>query len=279
MSTPKFTEGQEISFGVSDGSFHETGFLDGTTVTVVEARYGKSAPIDPKYIDPTKGAFPAKIVAKLVFSIAKQDGTTTTLKPQEYSTGIEWDGDNSKATVTSDGKKLIAKKGFTGFNKVTDFYHLLETAVNAGLPEDAFKGDVSIFDGLTFQLVSEPNPRARVAEGKEPKGKPFFALLIGATNGSLTAPTSGSGTQQPAEISIEPVVLEASVSALQTIMSTSGGSISRRDLASKVPPVADANKWDLATRVAVMNTLFEQPKLSQVAQAAGYKLNGDVVTA
>lgn len=276
MSTPTFNEGQEISFGINDGSFHDTGFLDGTTVKVVEARYGKATPIDPKYLDPKKGAFPAKIVGKFIFSITKQDGNVTTLKPQEYSTGIDWDGENSKATVTNDGKRLVAKKGFTGFNKVTDFYHLLETAVNAGVPEDLFKGDISVFDGLTFQIASEPNPRARVAEGKEPKAKPFFALLIGGTNASQAAPTTSTGT---ASVAIDPAIMDASVQALGAIMSTTNGSISRRDLAAAVPPVADANKWDLNTRVAVMNTLFEQSKLSQVAIAAGYKLNGDVVTA
>lgn len=275
MSNITYSEGQEISFGVSDGSFKETGFLDGATVTVVEARYGKSADVDPKYQDP-KNPIPPRIVAKFVFEIAKQDGTTTTLKPQEYSTGIQWDGEKATATVSPDGKRLIAKKGFTGFNKSTDFYHLLETAVNAGLPEDAFRGDISVFDTLKFQLISEPNPRARTRDGKEAKPKPFFALLL---NGSA-APTPASSTSSAQEaVNIDPNVLSAAVEALSSIVSESPtGSITRRDIAAKVPPVADRNKWDLSTRVAVMNALFEPNKLSQIASAAGLNMNGDTIT-
>lgn len=280
MSSHTFSEGQEISFGVNDGSFKETGFLDGATVKIVEARYGKSADVDPKYQDP-KNPIPSRIVGKFIFNILKQDGTTTTLKPQEYSTGIQWDGEKATATVTPDGKRLIAKKGFTGFSKVTDFYHLLETAVNAGFPEDGFKGDLSVFDGLTFQLVSEPNPRAKtLKDGKEPRSKPFFALLIGGSDVSTPAPSaSGSSTETVSSI-IDPAVLTAGVEALKAIVAESpNNTISRRDLAAKVPPVAERNKWDLSTRIAVMNALFEPNKLGQIATEAGLKLNGDVVTA
>lgn len=277
MSKPTYTEGQEISFGVNDGSFQETGFLDGATVKVVEARFGKSSEIDAKYQDPSN-PIPPRIVAKFIFNIAKQDGTVTTLKPQEYSTGIQWDGEKAYATVTPNGKKLIAKKGFTGFNKVTDFYHLLETAVNAGFPEDGFKGDISVFDGLTFQIASEPNPRARTSKtGKEPKGKPFFALLIGATNNAAQAPGK---TPVAESASIDANILDASIIALTTIVASSpNGTVTRRDIASKVPPIADSNKWDLNLRVGVMNALFEPNKLSQVASAAGLKMAGDTVTA
>lgn len=276
MSKPTFTEGQEISFGVNDGSFQESGFLDGATVKIVEARYGKSSPIDPKYVDPAN-PIPPRIVAKFIFSIQKQDGTTTTLKPQEYSTGIQWDGDKSTATVTPDGKRLVAKKGFAGFNKVTDFYHLLETAVNANFPEDGFKGDISVFDGLTFLLASEANPRARARkDGKEPGKKPFFALLIGPN--SSTTSTGGNG-KTAETVTVDPAIINAGVQALTSMVSASPtNSVTRRDIAAKVPPIADANKWDLTTRMAVMNALFELPKLSQVVAAAGLKLNGDTVT-
>jgi len=275
LSKPNFTEGQEISFSINDGSFQEAGFLDGTTVKIVEARYGKESDIDPQYKDPTK-SYASRIVAKFTYSITKQDGTTKVLKPQEYSTGITWDGENSTATVTPDGKRLVAKKGFNGFNKVTDFYHLLETSVNAGFPEDGFRGDLSVFDGLTFQLVSEPNPRARKQEGKEPRKKPFFAILIGSTG---TTSTSSAPSTGPAKETIDPAILEASVETLKNIVSESGNSISRRDIASKVPAYADANKWDLNKRIGVMNALFEPSKLAQIVEAAGLKLDGETVTA
>lgn len=281
MSSPTFSEGQEISFGVNDGSFKDTGFLDGATVKVIEARFGKSSEIDPKYQDP-KNPIPPRIVAKFIFSILKQDGTTTTLKPQEYSTGIQWDGDKSSATVTPDGKRLVAKKGFTGFSKLTDFYHLLETAVNAGFPEDGFKGDLSVFDGLTFQLASEPNPRARSnKDGKEPKPKPFFALLIGSTNTQSTSTTNVVSSDTSVVSSpIDSNVLSAGIETLKTIVTESpNNTISRRDLAAKVPSVLDRNKCDLVIRVGVMNALFEPNKLGQIASAAGLKLVGDMVTA
>lgn len=276
MSKPTYSEGQEISFSVNDGTFTEAGFLDGTTVKVVEARYGKSSEVDAKYQDPNN-PIPPRIVAKFILSIAKQDGTTVTLKPQEYSTGIQWDGEKATATVTPDGKRLIAKKGFNGFNKVTDFYHLLETAVNAGFPEDGFKGNLSVFDGLTFQMVSEPNPRARTKNGKEPKGKPFFGLLIGPTT-TMAPTTNGNGKVVAESASIDPNVLQASVEALTTIV-TERGSVSRRDVAALIPPIADRNRWDLNTRVGVMNALFEVSKLTQIVEKAGLKLNGDTVVA
>lgn len=280
MSKPNYTEGQEIAFGINDGSFQEAGFLDGTTVKVVEARYGKESDIDPQYKDPTK-AYASRIVAKFTFSIAKQDGTTKVLKPQEYSTGIAWDGDKSTATVTPDGKRLIAKKGFNGFNKVTDFYHLLETAVNAGFPEDGFKGDLSVFDNLEFQLSSEANPRARVKEGKEPRKKPFFALLIGSTNNASTSAPSGNGNGKAATESaqIDPAILEAGIQALTAIVAeATNNSVTRRDIAAKISPIADRNKWDLNKRVGVMNALFEPAKLASIVTAAGLKLTGETVT-
>lgn len=275
MSKPNYVEGQEISFGINDGSFQEQGFLDGTTVKVVEARYGKESDIDPQYKDPTK-SYAQRIVAKFKYSITKQDGSVKELKPQEYSTGITWDGEKSTATVTPDGKRLIAKKGFMGFHKSTDFYHLLETAVNAGFPEDGFRGDLSVFDGLTFQLVSEPNPRGKVTPGKEPRKKPFFGLLIGATNAATE--TGGNGKTEAAPVTIDPAILEAGVEALSAIVAE-GGSVSRRDIASKVPSIADRNKWDLNKRIGVMNALFEPAKLAQVVSVAGLKLNGDTVSA
>lgn len=277
MSKPNYTEGQEITFGLNDGTFQEAGFLDGATVKVVEARYGKESDIDPQYKDPNK-VFATRIVAKFTYSITKQDGTVKVIKPQEYSTGIHWDGENSTATVTPDGKKLIAKKGFNGFNKVTDFYHLLETAVNAGFPEDGFKGDLSVFDGLTFQLASEPNPRARTREGKEPRKKPFFALLIGNTSQSTSAP-SGSGKATSETVHIESAILEAGVQALTALVAeATNNSITRRDIAGKVPSIAERNKWDLNKRIGVMNALFEPTKLAYIVQAAGLKLNGETVT-
>ena len=274
MSKPNYTEGQEISFGINDGSFQEQGFLDGATVKVVEARFGKESDIDPQYADPTK-SYAKRIVAKIKYSITKQDGTIKEFKPQEYSTGITWDGEKSTATVTQDGKRLVAKKGFAGFHKSTDFYHLLETAVNAGFPEDGFRGDISVFDGLTFQLVSEPNPRGKVTVGKEPRKKPFFGLLIGT---AAVAPEVANGKAEAAQVDIDPAILAAGVEALSAIVSTSG-SVSRRDIAGKVPSIADANKWDLTKRIGVMNALFEPAKLAQVVSAAGLKLNGDTVTA
>lgn len=280
MSKPNYSEGQEISFSINDGSFQEAGFLDGATVKVVEARYGKESEIAPEYKDPSK-AYAARIVAKFTYSITKQDGSTKVIKPQEYSTGITWDGDKSTATVTPDGKRLIAKKGFTGFNKVTDFYHLLETAVNAGFPEDGFKGDLSVFDNLTFQLVSEPNPRGKTTPGKDPRKKPFFALLIGTTNASASTSASGNGSAKVAEsVTIDPSILEAGVQALTSIVAESTtNSVTRRDIAGKVPPIAERNKWDLNKRVGVMNALFEPAKLAYVVTAAGLKLNGDTVSA
>src|SRR4051812_35104395 len=168
MSEPKYDEGQEISFGLTD--FKEAGFLHGGTVRIIEARYGKLT-VPPQY-QPANNPIPDRIGAKFKMAVKKQDGTETVLeRAQEYSTGIPWDGDNSTATVSPDGKRLLAKKGFKGFSKNCDFYHLLETAKDSGFPEDGFRGDLSVFDGLIFQMVSEPNPRT-----KDGKPKPFFGL-------------------------------------------------------------------------------------------------------
>ena len=283
MSKPTFAEGQEISFGINDGSFQESGFLHGATVTIVEARYGRLS-IPAQYQDP-KNPIPDRIAAKLTFSLKKLDGTTKVFdKPQEYSTGIPWEGEDSTATVSADGKKLIAKKGFKGFSKQTDIYHLLETAVNAGFPEDTFRGDLSVFDGLTFQIVSEANPRARKnKEGKEPNPKPFFGLLLsppqsGSTQVSVA--TSMSGTKEVVTTSIDPNIIAAGIVALTTMVNdATTKSVTRRDVASKVPPIADNNKWDVGTRTGVMHALFDLPKLQVIAAAAGLKLNGETVSA
>lgn len=278
MSNPNYSEGQEISFGLNDGAFKEAGFLHGATVRIVEARYGKFE-IPAQYQDP-KNPIPAKIAAKFTLAIKKQDGSEKILKPQEYSTGIIWDGEDSTATVTPDGKKLVAKKGFKGFSKQTDFYHLLETAVNAGFPEDGFRGDLSVFDNLTFQMVSESNPRAGNAKaGKPAKEKPFFGLLVG---GGPVSSGEGSAPSQPAAASpaLSPEIVAAGIAALTTMVNESPTkSIQRREVASKVPPIADANKWDSGTRVAVMQALFNSQSLGVIASTAGLKVSGDTVSA
>lgn len=278
MSTPTFKEGQEVSFGLNDGTFTDKGFLDGQIVRVVEARYGKMD-IPAQYQDP-KNPYPPRIAAKLIFSIKKQDGTEKVLKAQEYSTGIQWDGEDSTATVSADGKRLVAKKGFKGFGKQTDFYHLLETAINSGFAEDGFKGDISVFDGLEFLMVSEPNPRAgkNSKTGEGPKPKPFFGLLQNGGNAAVGKPVAASTTQ--ATPTLDPAILAAGVQAITAMVSESAtNSVTRRDVASKVPPIADSNGWDVATRTGVMQALFDLPKLQIIVNAAGLKLNGETVSA
>lgn len=269
MSTPKFDEGQEIVFGIDDGSFTESGFLHGQIVRIVEARYGKGV-VPAQYQDPKK-PIPDRIVGKFKLAIKKQDGTEKLLeKPQEYSFGLPWDGDS--ATVSPDGKKLLAKKGYKGFSKQTDGYHLLESAINAGFPQDGFKGDLSVFDNLVFQIVSEKNPRS----GENAKPKPFFGHLLGGTEATATPATT---TIQSAAPVIDGALLANAVLALSTMVSENGGSVVRRDVASKVTPIADAQKWDLQTRTDVMKALFDLPKLQVIAAAAGLKVSGETVSA
>lgn len=265
MSTPTYNEGQEISFGNLSDLGQEQGFLHGAKVRILEAFYGKME-ANAQY------NIPERVGAKFKFEILKQDGTTKVLdRYQEYSTGIEWGGEKNTVTVSPDGKRLIAKKGFKGFAKSTDFYHLWETSVNAGLPEDAFKGDLSVFVGLTFLIASEKNPRQE--KGKE---KPFFGLLLTEENGVGTGTTPVSAPSAP--VAIDPQIAQAATEALQTIVTNAGGSITRRDIPSKVQPIAVANGWDLNTRTGVMNALFELPKLNMLASQAGLKLVGETVS-
>lgn len=271
MSEPKYNEGQVIDFGLTD--FKEAGFLHGGTVRIIEARYGKLV-VPPQY-QPANNPIPDRIAAKFKLAIKKQDGTETILeRAQEYSTGIQWD--NPDVNVTPDGKRLIAKKAgaFKGFSKNCDFYHLLTSAKDAGFPEDGFKGDLSVFDGLTFQMVSEPNPRT-----KDGKPKPFFGLLL--NNG--VAPTTSvetAATTIAVEPVVSPTIIAAGVVALNTMIAESPTkSITRRDVAAKVPPIADKNGWDVGIRTGVMQALFDLPKLQVIATAAGLKVNGETVSA
>ena len=272
MSELKFDEGAELTFGLGD--FKEAGFLHGGTVRIIEARYGKMTV--PAQYQPANNPIPDRIGAQFKLAIKKQDGTETILeRAQEYSTGIPWAGENSTATVSPDGKRLLAKKGFRGFSKNCDFYHLLETARDAGFPEDGFKGDISVFDGLTFQMVSESNPRT-----KDGKPKPFFGLLLtgGVAGFNIATPTTQA---VPAtSVTVNPDIVAAGVIALSTMIADSPTkSITRRDVASKVPPIADKNNWDAVTRTGVMQALFDLPKLQVIAEAAGLKVNGETVSA
>jgi hypothetical protein len=280
MSEIKYDEGQEISFNLGD--FKEAGFLHGGTARIIEARFGKLTV--PAQYQPQGNPIPDRIGAKFKLAVQKKDGTETVLeRAQEYSTGIPWD--NESVTVSNDGKRLIAKKSgaFKGFSKNCDFYHLLETAKDSGFPEDGFKGDLSVFDGLTFQMVSEPNPRT-----KDGKPKPFFGLLLNGGNGVEAAagavpapavPGNGSGnTHTPPSVS--PAIIAAGVTALSAMIADSPtNSITRRDVAAKVPPIADKNSWDIGIRTGVMQALFDLPKLQVIAAAAGLKVNGETVSA
>lgn len=272
MSEPKYNEGQEINFGLTD--FKEAGFLHGSTVRVIEARYGKLTV--PAQYQPQDKPIPDRIGGKFKLAIKKNDGTEHILeRPQEYSTGLQWD--NEAVIVSADGKRLAAKKAgaFKGFSKNCDFYHLLETAKEAGFPEDGFKGDLSVFDNLTFQMVSESNPRT-----KDGKSKPFFGLLLngGETTNTVAAPVAAAAQENTATVS--PAIISAGVVALSTMIAESATqSITRRDVAAKVPPIADKNGWDVGIRTGVMQALFDLPKLQVIAAAAGLKVNGETVSA
>lgn len=273
MSELKYTEGQDINFGLTD--FKEAGFLHGSTVRVVEARFGKLTV--PAQYQPQDKPIPDRIGAKFKLAIKKNDGTEHILeRPQEYSTGLQWD--NEAVIVSADGKRLAAKKAgaFKGFSKNCDFYHLLETAKDAGFPEDGFKGDLSVFDNLTFQMVSEANPRT-----KDGKSKPFFGLLL--NGGEAAAPVvaaPATPAAQEATATVSPAIISAGVIALSTMIAESSTqSITRRDVAAKVPPIADKNGWDVGIRTGVMQALFDLPKLQVIAAAAGLKVNGETVSA
>lgn len=279
MSTPTYSEGQEISFGLLSDIGQEEGFLHGARVRIVEARYGKGKDIPLQYLNLKEGEAPPepRIAAKFKLAIQKNDGTEKILdNPQEYSTGLIFGGDKAYATISPDGKRLIAKKGFTGFGKKTDFYHLWESSVNAGLPEDVFKGDLSVYDNLVFQVVSEKNPRLDATKAKP---KPFFGLLLtgGATTPGPQATNAPTTASVPAS-SLSAEVLGLGASTLQTIVANSGGSVTRKDIPSLVQPIANEQKWDVATRTQVMQALFEVSKLSAVAASAGLKLTGETVS-
>lgn len=271
MSELKYNEGQEIAFGLGD--FTEAGFLHGATVRVIEARYGKMT-VPAQYQKPDN-PIPDRIGAKFRLAIKKQDGTETILeRAQEYSTGILWD--NDAVSVSNDGKRLTAKKAgaFRGFSKNCDFYHLLETAKDSGFPEDGFKGDLSVFDALTFQMVSEKNPRT-----KDGKNKPFFGLLLGSMDGLEPAAVATPATPAASSVSIPPAIAEAGVMALSAMISESPTkSVTRRDIVAQIPPIADRNNWDAATRSAVTSALFDLPKLQAIAAEAGLKVSGETVS-
>jgi hypothetical protein len=71
--------------------------------------------------------------------------------------------------------------------------------------------------------------------------------------------SSSANTVAPVSVALDDNTLTNGVLALTTMVAQTG-TVTRREIASKVPPIADANGWNAETRVNVIQALFDLPK-------------------
>ncbi len=250
MSTEPLNAPEVLEFGDDN----EKGFLDGVQVTVKSIRYGKleynfNAPKPGEEAKEAKEAIKPKIAAKAIYVTAKNQKE---LRAQEYSLGVDWDNDGA-VSVTPDGKSLRIRAGFK-LPKRSDFNHLRESFIRAGISEDlANKNDLSVYDGESFVMVSEKNPRA----GDQAKPKPFpHQRVVGGV--AQAAPSSSSAPTPAAGPAIDPAVVAAAQAALTQIVSDAGKPVGIMSLWSNalLNNYFDSVKADAGVRTSVSQTLF-----------------------
>lgn len=267
-----YSEGQTVSFGAND--FNE-GPARQMLVTVVSSRFVKL-----EYPPDIKSQ--PKIAIRWVLKTTKGKEFN-----KEYSTGLNWD---EKASVSPDGKSLVAKKEYSGLSKLCNAFYLRERAIKAAFPEEIIKNDIAVFDGATFTMEEGKNPRVKGAGTTwyplqyHPEGMQAVMTARGWTtspDGVTGVPTNPSTfVPAPSAPTISPEVMETAKSALLTIVAAKGGSVKRTELPNALGPIAAANGWDKEMRPAVTFALWDVAQLKEVVAAASLKIDagGDTIS-
>lgn len=266
-----YSEGQAIGFGAADFS---EGPSKKMLATVKQSRY-------VQLVYNTGGFAPGIAVRWTLVTTHEKEFS------RDFSTGLRWD---EKAAVSEDGRQIVAKAGYSGMSKNSNFAFLRERIITAGFPEANVKNDIGIFDGVCFTFENTKNPRAAGSkEGWYPLTfHPEGMQAVMDSRGWVANPTgvSGVATQPLPSIPLPtaPVIdadtMNNAVMALAKLVADKGGVLKRSDIPVSLGPIAATNKWDDKMRPAVTFALWDVAQLRTVAEKAGLKVDqsGDTIT-
>lgn len=216
---------------------------------------------------------------------------------RSWSIGVPWEGNEN--AISADGKHCTV-----AIKKNSDGFYLLEKAIEAGFPADKLLDDISVFEGETFFIATDVNPRAKGARRKEfPKryhAEGWDAALAetlarrAAKEAQQNAPAytpSSSATMQssynPPTIMATDVldtVTAAAADALEAIVN--GAAVTRNQIPKKLNEYVEGQQkatgrpWDPKFREAVAVALWDMNQLkSVVATKPGLTIDGETVSA
>ncbi len=220
-----------------------------------------------------------------LFDYTKKDGTvvaTTVAAKIHYKDdeGTEYDqeysaGDPARFAPSKDGKTLEALTASANLSKSSNYYILMNALINAGFPENRLGEDISVLDGLYTHNIGIPEPKRsglvrETAEGARER-------VISVPDSIIKLPWEGKvvGKAAPAKAAKAVVTeedtgnVEADALAMVTEMLADTDKVTRQQVAAKA----------IRSKSQPVAKLVFSPKFAEVLTGAGFKLDGEDITA
>jgi hypothetical protein len=197
-------------------------------------------------------------------------------------------GEMKQFVPSEDGRFAVPVGSQAGLNDQSNAIFYITAFVNAGFPENKIGDDVSVFEGAFVHVNNVPQPKRKGQTGTGADGKPNMILIPTKVMrwpwDPKPAPTAASAAPKVGKTKAAPAVQQAAVpaeapaaaaapaasaggedveskamSAIMSILSAKGGSISKAALAQAV---FAAVKTD-PDRNAIVSTAFKDEFLKQ----------------
>jgi hypothetical protein len=210
-----------------------------------------------------------------------------------WTTGIPWEDGRH---VSPDGKHLTDKP----MSKNCDAQYLLRKAIASDFPNDKIKNDISVFEGETFFMTEDTNPKSKGSyKGLYPKQyhpEGWDTALAetlarrAAREAQQNAPAYGTeatlqSSYTPPQVVQSDDVMRTAGEALVSILEANGSTVTRNQIPGKFSTYVSSKeketnrKWEDKFRQTVLTTLWELPTLQAIVNNnPKLKLDGDSVS-
>lgn len=210
-----------------------------------------------------------------------------------WSIGVPWDG--NETAISEDGKQCSVP-----IRKNSDAFYLLQKIVAGGFPADRLTDDVSVFEGETFFMATDANPKVSGATRKiypkayHPEGWDAALAETLRRRAEREAENAGADSSATLQSSYTPPtsvqqtpdeVLQTAGDALIAILQDNGSRVER----SKIPAllngyIESAQKqtgrvWDRSFRQSVAVALWDMSQLTAVVNNnPALKIDGETIS-
>lgn len=212
-----------------------------------------------------------------IFDYTKRDGTVVastlaarvTYKDddgQEYVQHYSA-GDKEKFNIINNGKSLEPKAEGAALSKSSNFYILMNAAINAGVPENKLGDDISVLDGLYTHNIGMPEPNRAGLASSQPR-EDGRTRVISVPDKILSAPwdkgaaKAGAKAEAPADNTAEAVAFVSEF-------------LAGKDEVTRQQVAAAAIR---AKKPAVSKAIFTK-EIKAALEDAGMTLDGEKITA